>query len=163
MPRIRSPWEAVLQPHSGGGSSGHVSFLGTSAGERRRVWRLSCDPGRPSSLGGLSDLRTPSHLGTLGLGTFEVQHETLAQARVWGSGRCLELQREVGPRGEEAAARLRPSQLGQDSGAGTVPVEQRQHIPFAHIQAAGNGTRYGGWVTIGPPPIWFCPITNSAH
>ena len=52
---------------------------------------------------------TPAHLETLGLRTFEVQHETLAQARVGGSGRCLELQRKVGPRGEEAAARLRPS------------------------------------------------------
>ena len=85
---------------------------------------------------------TSDHLGTLGLCTFEVQHETLAQARVGGSGRCLELQREVGPRGEEAAARLRPSQLGQDSGTGTVPIEQRQHIPFAHIQAEELGMDY---------------------
>lgn len=41
--------------------------------------------------------RPPAPLGTLDLGTFEVQHETLAKARVWGPGRCLELQGEVGP------------------------------------------------------------------
>lgn len=105
------------------------------------------------ALGASLTCGTSDHLGTLGLRTFEVQHETLAQARVGGSGRCLELQREVGPRGEEAAARLRPSQLGQDSGTGTVPIEQRQHIPFAHIQAAGWGMDYDQ-----PPPIQFCPI-----
>lgn len=90
----------------------------------------------------------PAQLGTLDLGTFEVQHETLAQARVWGSGGCLELQHEIGPRGEEAAARLRSTQLGQDSGAGTVSVEQCQHVPFTHIQAAGSRTSYGGWTRI---------------
>lgn len=67
--------------------------------------------------------RTPAHLGTLDPGTFEVQNEALAKARVWGSRRSLELQREVGPRGEEAAERLRSPQLGQDSGAGTVPIK----------------------------------------
>lgn len=41
--------------------------------------------------------RPPAPLGTLDLGTFEMQHETLAKARVWGPGRCLELQGEVGP------------------------------------------------------------------
>lgn len=105
------------------------------------------DSGSPSSLGDLELLprslacRTPAHFRSLDLGTFEVQHETLPQAGVWGPWRCLELQREVGPRGEEAAARLGSPQLGQDSGAGTVPVEQCQHVPFAHIQAAGSGTR----------------------
>lgn len=98
---------------------------------------------RPASWG-----LAPAHLETLDLGTFEVQHETLAQAWVWGPRRCLELQREIGPGGEEAATRLRSPKLGQDSGAGTVPVEQCQHVPFAHIQAAGSRTRYGGWTTI---------------
>jgi hypothetical protein len=66
---------------------------------------------------------TSAHLGTLSRGTFEVQYEALAQTRIWGPRRGLELQREIRPRGEEAAARLRSSQLSQDSGTGTVPVE----------------------------------------
>lgn len=108
------------------------------------------DSGRSSSLGDLALLPgspacwTPAHFRTLGFGTFEVQHEPLPQAWVWGTWRCLELQREVGPRGEEAAARLRSPQLGQDSGAGTVPIEQSQHVPFAHIQAAGGWDQMWG-------------------
>lgn len=80
-------------------------------------------PASGVSLLGALACRTPVHLGTLDLDTFEVQNEALAKARVWGSRRSLELQREVRPRGKEAAARLRSPQLGQDSGAGTVPVK----------------------------------------
>lgn len=35
--------------------------------------------------------RAPARFRTLDLGTFEMQHETLPQARVWGPWRCLEL------------------------------------------------------------------------
>lgn len=104
-----------------------MSFLGTSAGERQEFGGCPAThgalPASGVSLLGTLACRTPAHLGTLYLGTFEMQNEALAKAWVWGSRRSLELQREVGPRGEEAAARLRSPQLGQDSGAGTVPVK----------------------------------------